>query len=52
MASIVDRPAVKPDCSSALVNCVESGMLRDRPFGGVMTVINKNLRKKHYNNSL
>jgi len=31
--------------SSALVNCVESGMLRGRPFGGVMTLINKNLRK-------
>ena len=31
--------------SSALVNCVESGMLRGRPFGGVMTLINKKVRK-------
>jgi len=27
------------------LHCVESGMLRGRPFGGVMTLINKNLRK-------
>jgi len=31
--------------SSALANCVESGMLRGRPFGGVMTLVNKKLRK-------
>jgi len=31
--------------SSALVSCLESGMLRGRPFGGVMTLINKKLRK-------
>ena len=29
--------------SSALVNCVESGMLRGRPFGGVITLINNKL---------
>ena len=31
--------------SSAMSNCLESGMLRGRPFGGVMILINKNLRK-------
>lgn len=30
---------------SAMTKCVESGMLRGRPFGGVMTLINKRLRK-------
>jgi len=30
---------------SAMSNCVEAGMLRWRPFGCVITLINKNLRK-------
>ena len=30
---------------SAMSKCVESGMLRDRPFGGVMTLIHKSLRR-------
>ena len=30
---------------SAMSSCVEAGMLRGRPFGGVITLINKNLRK-------
>jgi len=31
--------------SSAMSNCVAAGMLRGRPFGGVMALINKRLRK-------
>jgi len=31
--------------SSAMASCTESGFLRRRPFGGVMSLINKNLRK-------
>jgi len=31
--------------SSAMASCTESGFLRGRPFGGVMSLINKNLRK-------
>ena len=31
--------------SSAMSSCVESGMLRGRPFGGVITLINNHLRK-------
>ena len=31
--------------SSALSHCIESGMLRGRPYGGVMILIIKNLRK-------
>ena len=30
---------------SAMTNCVETGMLRGRPYGGVMSLINKKLRK-------
>jgi len=30
---------------SAMSSCVEVGMLRGRPFGGVLTLINKDLRR-------
>ena len=30
---------------SAMSKCVESGMLRGRPFGGVITLVNNKLRK-------
>ena len=42
-----------PDCfnfgCSAMMKCVESGMLTGRPFGGVVTLINNNLRKNYRN---
>ena len=31
--------------SSAMSRCVESGMLRGRPFGGVIILVKKNLRE-------
>ena len=31
--------------SSVICGCLESGMLRGRPFGGVMVLINENLRR-------
>lgn len=31
--------------SSAMTTCVEEGMMRGRPFGGVMTLVKNNLRK-------
>ena len=30
---------------SAMSNCLDTGMLRGRPYGGVMILVNKNLRK-------
>ena len=30
---------------SAMLGCVESGMLRGRPFGEVITLVNNKLRK-------
>ena len=31
--------------SSAMTSCVENGILRGRPFGGVMTLVKKKLQK-------
>ena len=34
-----------PFDSSAMSSCLESGMLRGRPFGGVITLVSKTLRR-------